>query len=145
MSNPHSHITIGKQVEALRAELEAEREKVRGIEEIQRQRDKYERRVAEVEVQLAGDQATIEQMREAISGVAQVLASEHESVGVMVRKCFEIIEPAYRLPTNLDALHEARAQECEQVAFLYSPDDSAIDFLDKIATRAAAHSAKKGK
>ena len=160
-----------KQIE----ELAAEREKVKEAVEAAASLN------ADVTVlgqELAAAQATIEQMREqepvyqlckadsvSLSSVwIDVSKEQYDDAGMYPEYGRRILYAVpIALPTNLDALHEARAQElelikdwCKSKSFeLYSRNarwqhhtgaatgfDSAADFC---AQQAAAHRAKKGK
>lgn len=100
---------------------------------------------------LAAAQATIEQMREALESkvsISELLMEAHEDScrihdDAMFCTCGAYdairINKAIAIPTNLDALHEARALECERLAEVFEPG-WIKNMLDR---EAAAHRARK--
>lgn len=95
--------------------------------------------------ELAAAQATIEQMREALTEVVD--ADECQDADGWL--CFELSAEAYHradaalsIPANIDALHEALAKECERLAKKRRllGDSSTALLLD---IEAAAHRARK--
>ncbi len=96
--------------------------------------------------ELAAAQATIEQMREALTEVVD--ADECQDADGWL--CFELSAEAYHradaalaLQCNQDALHEARALECEHISAHCHNKNWGI-MADMLTKRAAAHRAKKG-
>jgi uncharacterized coiled-coil protein SlyX len=101
---------------------------------------------------LAAAQATIEQMREALESkvsISEVLMEAHEDScrihdDAMFCTCGAYdairINKAIAIPTNLDALHEARALECERLKNRYRENSPCSWWLDE---EAAAHRARK--
>lgn len=142
------------QIEQLRAELTAEREKVAQLE-AKRAADNAQYSADEIEwnEQLAAAQAVIEQMREALESCTPAdYTTSH-----VIHSSFDdaLVEQALALPTNLDALHEARALECERLKVIC--EEGFSEFLpnsggqyalkcmsDILSKEAEAHRAKKG-
>ena len=93
-------------------------------------------RIAELQEQLAAAQATIEQMREAL----KVITRRANCLDVLeiARTANEAL--ALTIASNPDALHEARALECERLKNRYRENSPCSWWLDE---EAAAHRARK--
>lgn len=108
---------------------------------------KLEAKNTQLGEELAAAQATIEQMREALEEANALninWSSEAEPEALAYfseyRKVTALGTKALALPTNLDALHEARALECERLAGMF-PRGSMI--AHRMLEEAAAHRARK--
>ena len=129
LTNPQI-IMRDKEIARLREDLAAERERVKELE-------KYGRVQDPLLEQLAAAQATIAKMREALFTCTPEGFCDFDSV-----------REALSAPTsNLDALHEARALECERLADVAGdePEHVKAMFSEWLREEAAAHRAKKGK
>ena len=112
---------------------------------------------ARLREELAAAQATIEQMREALESkvsISELLMEAHEDScrihdDAMFCTCGAYdairINKAIAIPTNLDALHEARALECERLADVAGdePEHVKAMFSEWLREEAAAHRARK--
>lgn len=154
-------VTKEHREKAIMKALEKEREKVKELEkQIQGWKaDQKENigvafsecgRANKAEAQLVAAQATIEQMREALVNCDHAF-DECKDFPIT----HDMVIDALNLPTNLDALHEARAQECERLRDIaeegqseFLPESSGSYALkcvaDTLTQEAAAHRAKKG-
>lgn len=109
-------------------------------------------KIEQLEALVAQQAAVIEQMREALESkvsISEVLMEAHEDScrihdDAMFCTCGAYdairINKAIAIPTNLDALHEARALECERLAGMF-PRGSMI--AHRMLEEAAAHRARK--
>jgi DNA repair exonuclease SbcCD ATPase subunit len=88
----------------------------------------------ELQEQLAAAQAVIEQMREAIG------AWERAEAGQELQEAEAKLIKAMNTENTLDALHEARALECERLKNRYRENSPCSWWLDE---EAAAHRARK--
>lgn len=86
---------------------------------------------------LAAAQATIEQMRGAIG------AWERAEAGQELQEAEAKLIAAMNTENNLDALHEARAQECERLAELSAFEEDEVSQFWLLG-EAEQHRAKKG-
>lgn len=89
--------------------------------------------------QLAASQAVIEQMREVLDNVKGNINHERGYCDELEAE----VEHALSIPTNLDALHEVRAAECERLA-ASGPLEVTSMWYSWLLKGAAAHRAKKG-
>ena len=118
------------------AELAAAQEKVKELESMSTVKGAMGL-LADQLKQLAAAQATIAKMREALFTCTPEGFCDFDSV-----------REALSAPTsNLDALHEARALECERLADVAGdePEHVKAMFSEWLREEAAAHRAKKGK
>ena len=150
MIDPANILRIGKEVDEVRAELAAEREKVQRLQFALADTEALELGTAE---QLAAAQATIEQMRKAHKNVVRE-ANLRDVLPIAM-----ISHEALSIQCTLNLLHELRALECERLAevclldvdeppntghepkWLFSDGRSAC--VDRLREEAAAHRAKK--
>ena len=127
LTNPQI-IMRDKEIARLREDLAAERERVKELE-------KYGRVQDPLLEQLAAAQATIAKMREALFTCTPEGFCDFDSV-----------REALSAPTsNLDALHEAMALECERLADVAGdePEHVKAMFSEWLREEAAAHRARK--
>ena len=92
-----------------------------------------DREIARLREELAAAQATIAEMREAIG------AWERAEAGQELQEAEAKLIVIMNIESNLDALHEARALECERLAEVFEPG-WIKNMLDR---EAAAHRARK--
>lgn len=127
-------------VEQLRAELAAEREKVKELStwlnDMEAEAKDFAFQVERKTEQLAAAQATIAQMREAL-----VAAGKNGVDDFIAAGCLQMADRS----VNLDALHEVRARECERLKANYpdSLDDEREAVQLWLNEQAAAHRARK--
>ena len=102
-------------------------------------------KVQMLEAELAAAQATIANMRQRFSAITTVAK---QYAGAYPTQIATLADEALSLPTNLDALHEARALECERLeSILRGPFFASWvgkeRFAEYLETEAEAHRARK--
>ena len=98
-----------------------------------------DREIARLREELAAAQATIAEMREAIG------AWERAEAGQELQEAEAKLIVIMNIESNLDALHEARALECERLADVAGdePEHVKAMFSEWLREEAAAHRARK--